>query len=692
MKARLAAILFFLATGVALHASGQGDTLRILSIGNSFSVDAVEQNLHEIAADAGKVYIIGNMYIGGCSLERHYGNTLSGAGAYSYRKVDAEGERSVNKNFSIPEALADENWDVVTFQQSSPFSGLPASYEPWLGRLIAYAKPRVPEGVKFYFHQTWAYSEDSLNPAYSNYGCDQNLMYESIMAASQAAVERHGIGIIPCGTAIQNYRATWYRDNVNRDGYHLNLAGRYIAAATWYCTLSGQDVRGNAYRPEHLSIGQVKAAQESAWAAYQSPFEVTDFGMRTRDRNVNYDLALVPDFKLPDALLCSSGMKVRNSAEWEHLRRPELLALFEREMFGKVPRADIAMKSEVLESATGVLGGLADRKQVKLTFSSGRRQLEVDLLIYSPSGAEAPSPAFLGINFIGNHTVCADPSILLTPQENMQKRYGSYAGIDRNKDATRYGRGSMNSRWPLEMILRSGYALVTFYRGDIDPDYDDGFYNGIHPLFYADGQTYPERDEWGTIAAWSWGLSRVLDYLETDSSVDASKVAVVGHSRLGKAALWAGATDQRFAMVVSNGSGCGGAALSRRAYGETVEIINRSFPHWFCANFKKYGGKENKLPFDQHELLALIAPRPLYVASGSQDRWADPEGEFLSAKAASEVYRLYGFKGLSRAKMPGAGGAVTSDRMAYHLHEGKHDITPFDWERFISFADKFLKK
>jgi len=671
----------------ALVAGAQApDTLRILAIGNSFSVDAVEQNLYEIAADAGAVYIIGNMYIGGCSLERHAHNAESGAKAYSYRKIAADGVREVRAKTDLSYALADEKWDVVSFQQSSPLSGLPASYEPWLTRLIAYVKARVPSASRYLFHQTWPYATDALNPNFANYGCNQMVMYDAIMDASRLAVEYHELEIVPCGTAIQNYRATWYRDNTTRDGYHLNLVGRYTAAATWYSVLSGKDVRCSAYRPEHLTEGQVKAALASAAAAVENPYEVTDFGMRTND--INYDEALIPAFRLPEMMRCADGTKVQGKARWEQKRRAELYALFEREMFGKAPQAPDTLDARVMESAKGVLGGLADRKQVSIHFGRARF---MHLLIYTPAGAEQPVPAFLGINFFGNHSICGDTDILMLPKDAMQPHFGVYPGIDRDKMESRSARGAQAYRWPLEEILSAGYGLVTFYRGDIDPDFDDGFRNGVHGLYYREGQHYPDPDEWGSIAAWAWGLSRALDYLETEPSIDASRVAVFGHSRLGKAALWAGASDERFALVISNESGCGGAALSRRAIGETVEIINRSFPHWFCGNFKKYGGNEDKLPFDQHELLALIAPRPLYVASASQDRWSDSRGEFLSAVEASKAWQLYGYRGLKGAKMPEAGGSVSSDRMAYHLREGRHDITEFDWQHYIAFADRFLK-
>lgn len=396
----------------------------------------------------------------------------------------------------------------------------------------------------------------------------------------------------------------------------------------------------------------------------------------------------VPPYMLPDLLVTTGGKKVTTVEEWMTLRRPEILELFSTQVYGRVPRGKV--KTEYIPSQVdpAALSGKAVRKEVLIRSTSGSLENSMTLLLYLPANAQEPVPVFLGLNFEGNHKICSDPEIGIT---HSWVPTDVQAGV-LDHTATPLSRGVGAPSWPVERILERGYGLATIYYGDIDPDFDDGFKNGIHPLFYAEKQTKPKPDEWGSIAAWAWGLSRAMDYLQTDLNVDAKKVIVLGHSRLGKTALWAGATDPRFAIVISNNSGCGGAALSKRIFGETVGMINDRFPHWFCGNFKQYSRNEQALPLDQHMLLALIAPRPVYVASAELDSWADPKGEYLSAYHAGRVYKLFGKSALSSESMPSINQPLIRQDVGYHIRAGGHALSRYDWERYMDFADWHFKR
>lgn len=407
------------------------------------------------------------------------------------------------------------------------------------------------------------------------------------------------------------------------------------------------------------------------------------FQMAFAQFEANYDESKIPDFTLPDPLVTFNGKKIKNVKQWEKKGRPEILQFFTENVYGEVP-GKLGIKTiDILEESNNAYQGKALRKQVNLSFEKNGKKLNFTILMYLPKNVEK-APLFLGYNFYGNHTVTDDVNVIIS--EAWAQNNESFGII--NNQLTEQSRGVRTNRWAIEKMLDAGMGLATIYYGEVDPDKND-LADGIQSLFYVDDQQRPGVNEWGSIAAWSWGLSRALDYLETDADVDASKVVVFGHSRLGKTSLWAGATDQRFAAVISNDSGCGGAALSKRKIGETVGRINQVFPHWFADYFQNYNNREDKLPVDQHELLALIAPRPLYVASAEEDKWADPHGEFLSAYYATPVYELYGKKGIPANKMPEVNQPI-QNTVAYHIRTGVHDVTDFDWEQYIKWTKQQL--
>ena len=378
--------------------------------------------------------------------------------------------------------------------------------------------------------------------------------------------------------------------------------------------------------------------------------------LHAQKRETNYDEAKVPAYELPDPLQFDDGREVRNARQWEKKRRPQVLEVFAQEMYGHMPARPEGLHFSTISEET-VYAGLGLRKVVRIYLDADQAHW-FDVLIHLPKDAAGPVPMFVGLNFKGN-------------------------------DATLDERADL--RWPYELVLKAGMGVATAWRDSIEPDGKDSKLAEAEGVCRDGGvrSWYNKDGDWGAISAWAWGLSRIVDYLETDEAYDTDRLAVIGHSRLGKTALWAGANDLRFDMVISNDSGCCGAAISRRKFGETFAVIDTSFPHWFTREFDKYKGKEETFPADQHWLIALAAPRPVYVASATEDLWADPKGEWLAAKAAGRVYALFGMQGLDDG-MPAPDVSDGDGRIGYHIRSGAHNILAFDWQQYISFMNRHL--
>ena len=406
----------------------------------------------------------------------------------------------------------------------------------------------------------------------------------------------------------------------------------------------------------------------------------TTFGLA--QSTPNYDETAVRSYSLPNLLLGPNEELALSSSDWEKTVRPFQFKLLETFTYGcRLPTVEVSVlgKEKRIEKKYGDTTGV--RIQASLKMGTTENAPTTNVLLYVPK-SKKKVPVFLKLNFLGNQAEVSDEDIKITENWVISK--------EGNNRATEASRGTKSQRFPVQSMLTRGYGLATAHCGDFFPDYRNGRDTSImESLGRPIGKNIP-NDEPGALGAWAWGLSRVLDWLLTLPEVDPDRVIVLGHSRLGKAALWAGACDQRFAMVISNDSGCGGAALSRRNYGESIEAITNRFPHWFCPKLATFAGRENELPCDQHSLLAMIAPRPLYVASAQNDRWADPRGEFLAAVAANPAYELYNLQGLGTRVMPPVNTSI-GKTIGYHIRDGKHDLLQFDWDQFADFADRTLQ-
>ncbi|MBT5927706.1 MAG: acetylxylan esterase [Verrucomicrobia bacterium] len=386
------------------------------------------------------------------------------------------------------------------------------------------------------------------------------------------------------------------------------------------------------------------------------------------DKDVNYDEERIPNYDLPPLLVSSDGKSITTPEEWHSIRRPEILSLFANLVYGRVPEAasPLDVQFEIVKEDPEFMNGKATRKDVKILLENENGRMSMHFLVFVPNKATKPAPAFFKHSF--NNTQSDD------------------------FDASENRPGFLKNGWPLGSFFDRGYGFCAVYHEDLVRHNEVEFLKSIHKLFYPKGQSFPKAHEWGVLAACAWGASRGMDYLETDTDIDHTRIAIMGHSKMGKASLWTAARDERFALAISAQSGCAGAALWRRKSGETLKKMVTRFPYWLCRNAWKFIEQEDDLPVDQHMLLACIAPRPVYVHSSTEDTWADSRGEYLSAFHASEVYRLLGKKGLESSTLPEIRNPVMESDVGYHIREGGHSIEPYDWQQFMNFADHHFKK
>ena len=417
-----------------------------------------------------------------------------------------------------------------------------------------------------------------------------------------------------------------------------------------------------------ISISVILASN-SPFINCQNPKQDTVAGIP-----VNYDESLSGSYTLPDPLMFPNGKIVKNAGQWAKKRRPQILKLFEEFQFGKVPDPPGKLSYKVFDPGTKALNGTAIRKQVTIFFSADTSGHKMDILIYIPANADKPVPLFFNVGFSPNASMVDDPGI---KEGFIRGRDGKLIPAQRKSPFGRLDPG---------LFLSQGIGFATVYYGDIEPDFAEGIKYGLRSLYLKDNRKYPGPDEWGAISAWSWGLSRAMDYFERDPQIDPKQVALFGVSRLGKTVLWTGARDKRFGMVISSCSGEGGAALSRRNYGETIDHMTHPTRYFyqFAGNWRNFKDDPSKSPVDSHMLIALMAPRPLLLQTGDSDYWSDPKGEFLAAVAAAPVYRLFGKRSLETDSLPPPGVPVLND-LGYYMHKGGHGAMPADYSVFIRF-------
>jgi pimeloyl-ACP methyl ester carboxylesterase len=377
-----------------------------------------------------------------------------------------------------------------------------------------------------------------------------------------------------------------------------------------------------------------------------------------KSNEINYAESKVPSYSLPNALIASDGAAITTPKLWSDVRRPELMELFREQIYGRRPDKSYSVRFEQISENLNALDGAAIGRSMKVVLMIDDRVFSFPFTVLLPKEAIGKAPLVVMIN-----------NRYFVPLEKAITEHDPF--------------------WPVETIIDRGYATATFFTSDVDPDNAKGYSEGVRSFFAAGAP--PDDDAWRSLSAWGWAASRVLDYLKTVQEVDATRAAVVGHSRGGKAALWAASEDERFAIAYSNHSGCGGAALSRRAYGETVRRITTNFPHWFSPNFASYADRERELPVDQHELISLIAPRAVYVTSADEDLWADPKGEYASLVAAAPVFQLLGEPSITDPEMPALNQQRIVGKTGYCIRSGGHGLEQVDWERFLSFADTIVR-